>query len=35
MFTLGTLAGPKRKLEEEESPRVEKSLKIEQLPAIL
>jgi hypothetical protein len=35
MFTLETLAGPKRKLEEEESLPIEKSLKIEQLPAIL
>jgi hypothetical protein len=35
MFTLETLAAPKRKSEDEESLPVQKSLKIEQLPAIL
>jgi len=35
MFTLETLAAPKRKIEEEESLPVDKSLKIERLPAIL
>jgi hypothetical protein len=34
MFTPETLAGAKRKLEEEESLPVEKRLKIEQLPAM-
>jgi hypothetical protein len=34
MSTLETLARPKRKLEDEESLPVDKSLKIEQLPAI-
>jgi hypothetical protein len=34
MLTLETLAAPKRKIEDEESLPVQKSLKIDRLPAI-